>query len=648
MDCAVVDLLPDEIWDAILNGTGAHKTPILDPRWRPWAALVCRRWYRLVRGASTRAIALRSRAPAQSPRHDHAAWASARVLCASTVADILVGSASRNGVDSASCYDTIVEVTRTSLSAHEASPVMVSLALEGSGVPAVLGYARATFDERCLIDIEDAVYDDGDGKKNVISKLSEWIESNDRGNHISSPLDRVRESENALADASARVLDALRALVALRRRHPDALDRYDREKALSLAFDRYAYEAAIGGDLDLLGRVFDLGGSTRSGGSCPETIRLPGVSYDDGDGHGGGNEDHPDATATGNIVPYHLLNGTRYRSVRSQFARGETVESYWVLHAVDGAINGGRADVMDFIIERAGWICVMWAAPRAIRADCAALFCVADARGLTYDARDILRSAIRDGGPRVCAHMAAALQRVHGRLDPPLAALIKFPSSSTIWDWAREMGFAPDAHWFSVIVRECNVDVVGPWRAAAFYNMEPRSMARLAVVWPAEAIEHAGALVVASAALSTRNECSGLGALLAALERTQCDVDLWAIAVDDVRVSANGPSAGRLFFALHWLARMAHYCDPVRVPVAPHTNRIDEMLGIKYRRSQMSDHFDDDKAVPWHRFCRPRVLDGALVSCVHAALTRPLDTLLDRVYARRARDVLSHLSDVLS
>nr|UMO80200.1 hypothetical protein [Pandoravirus aubagnensis] len=660
MDC-VVDFLPDEIWDAILNGTDGHTNPILDPKWRPWAALVCQRWYRLVRGASMRSTPSRYRTLTKKRLCDDTIWTSGRVLCASSVADMLVEMASHNDANSIWYHEAIAEVARVSMSAREASPVMVSLALEGSGVPAALAYAHKTFDERCLAEIEDAVCGvvdiDDDTRRDIFARLSKWIKSNG-GKYVSSPLGCVAEGEHAPADASTCALDALRALVAVRRRHPDALDRCDHKRVLSPVLGRYAYEAAFNGDLDLLDRVFALGGITRSGGSCPETRRFPDVYYDDGDDNhvieDNDNDDRrgstgsPTTAAADCSVPYHLINQVRTRSVRSRFARGKTVESYWVNHAVNGAIAGDRADALDLIIERAGWICVMWAAQRAIKADCVALFCVADARGLTYDARDILRSAILNGGPRVCAYMVAVLQRTQGHIEPPLGSLIDFPSSPRIWGWARDMGFTPDARWFDAIVHRHNVHTVGPWLAAARYTMRIEPMARLAVVWPAEAIKHLGALAVAAAALSTRDECNGLALLLIALERAQCDVDLWAMAEHDVHKSANGPDIRRLFFALHWLARMAHYCDPARVRVAPRTHQIDKMLGIEYARSRNKGHPQTNGAVDWSRFCRPRPLDDALVSCVHTALARLPDTLADRVYARRAHDVLAHLLNVLS
>lgn len=594
---------------------------------------------------------------------DDAIWTGGRLLCASSVADMLIGMSSRDGAESSWCHEVIGEITHISLSAHRASPVMVSLALEGSGVTAALDYARMTLDERCLADIEDAACNhggtDNETRRDISARLSKWIESKG-DNYVSSPLVHVADGEHAPADASACALDALRALAAVRRRHPDALDRCDHKRVLSPVFDRYAYEAAFDGDLDLLDRVFALGGSTRSGGSCPETARFPDVHYDDGDDEHVGdsidNDDHREsgdsttaaaAAAADYSVPYHLINQVRTRSVRSRFARGKTAESYWVNHAVSGAIAGDRADALNFIIERAGWICIMWAVKRAIKADCAALFCVADARGLTYDAHGVLRSAVRSGGPRVCAHMVAVLQRTQGHIEPPLDSLIDFPSSTRIWGWARNMGFTPDARWFGAIVHRHNVHTVGPWLAATQYMMRIEPMARLAVVWPAEAMKHLGALAVAAAALSTQDECDGLALLLIALERDQCDVDLWAVGESDVHKSANGPDVCRLFFALHWLARMAHYCEPERVRVAPHTHQIDKMLEIEHQRSQNKGHPQTNGAIDWSRFCRPRPLDGALVSCVHTALARRPNTLADRVYARRARDVLAHLRNVL-
>nr|UDO47137.1 hypothetical protein [Pandoravirus massiliensis] len=665
-----IDFLPDEIWDAILSGTGAHSDPILDPRWRPWAALVCRRWHRLVRGASARLAPPNGPALAKSYRHNHEAWTGGRLLCASSVADALVETESRVGADSPRCSEVIAEITRISLSARDASPVMVSLALEASGVPAALDYARTTLDDQCISDIEDAACDGGDGKGPALRRLSKWIRRRGKGEYLSSPLDHVIDGVGSPSDAGARVLDALRALAALRRRHPDALDRYDYEKVLSKVFDRYTYEAALDGNLHLLDRIFALGGSTRSGGPWPETKREPGVRYDDGDGaddeqdnregnsdNGTDNDDGNDddvndddnnGTTADYTVPYHLIDGARQESVRSRFARGNTVESHWVSQAVDGAIAGYHEDALDLIIERAGWICVMWAVRRAIATDCAGFFRVADARGLTYDVHTVLANAISHGGSRVCAHMAAVLQRTQGHIEPPLNSLISFPANYRVWSWAREIGFTPDASWFDDILRSYDVGAVGPWLAATDYAMEPRTLACLASSWPAETMEHAGGLALAGAAVSGRDECDGVGALLATLERAQCVVDLWAMGVDEVQQAANSPSVGRLFFALHWLARMAHYCDPAGTREPPHTHQIDRMLGIRHMGVRKKSPVHTGAPIPWVRFCRPQLLDDALVSCVHAALARPLDTLLDRVYVRRTHNVFAHLLDTLA
>ncbi|BCU03178.1 F-box domain containing protein [Pandoravirus japonicus] len=89
------EYLPEEILAVLLNGLPDQNRFYLEPRWRAVAAMVCRRWRRVVSSPSLAAVALLDRA--RPHRASPAAWSRGRILCASTLCDAVASLPSDMG-----------------------------------------------------------------------------------------------------------------------------------------------------------------------------------------------------------------------------------------------------------------------------------------------------------------------------------------------------------------------------------------------------------------------------------------------------------------------------------------------------------------------------------------------------------------------
>nr|UMO79238.1 hypothetical protein [Pandoravirus aubagnensis] len=79
--------LPDEVLGFVFQGRTASGRFVLDPRWRTFAAMTCRRWRRIVFAPTRATIAALERV--RPSRASPQAWSTGRVVCASALRDAI-------------------------------------------------------------------------------------------------------------------------------------------------------------------------------------------------------------------------------------------------------------------------------------------------------------------------------------------------------------------------------------------------------------------------------------------------------------------------------------------------------------------------------------------------------------------------------
>nr|UDO47522.1 hypothetical protein [Pandoravirus massiliensis] len=125
--------LPVEVWAHILDGLDTNCQHILDPIWRPWAASVCRTWAAIVHSPSNRSTNVLSWVgPGAAWHRPRMAlpWIRARLVCASTVVDMLAAHAG--------CHQDVKEIIGWAMAVPGVDHDHVALCLLATGHPALV------------------------------------------------------------------------------------------------------------------------------------------------------------------------------------------------------------------------------------------------------------------------------------------------------------------------------------------------------------------------------------------------------------------------------------------------------------------------------------------------------------------------------